>query len=328
MIKHCPVCGAFMGKVEDGWICKEHGFYPSTADSKAILRMVGDHLMRLQKSMVREKPDPISQMPYMGTGESLILVWSDWHIGRLNVVRGKEVWNMKIAEESVNQIIKNVKDIFDSYLEQHLIEDIHVFILGDIVDDEKVFPMQPYKVEKTVIHQFKEASRILCKALTKLAEYGIPVFVHTKSGNHKDKDTHPTSSWDNAVYVAAEIGTSFIDNVHWDIDLDARHVATIRGHRYLIMHGNDAPKQCETAAGRAKWGGWYERYKYDAAVLGHFHHMKLDDYNGRPIIYNGTVMMGDDYTEQLSYDDSLPTQTIFGCSNKRPMTFVFRLDTR
>lgn len=313
-----------MSRLEDGWMCGEHGFYPSVADDKAILRMVGDHLMRLRKRMVKPK-----RIPKTGTsGESLILVWSDWHVGRLNVVKGKKVWNIKIAGQSVDQIIGNIGDIFGNYLSSHSIEDIHIFILGDIVDDEKVYPMQPYNIEKTVVHQFKEASKMLVKAVKELAEYELPVFVHTKSGNHKDKDTHPTSSWDNAVYIAAEIGTALIENVHWDINLDARHVVEIRGHRYLIMHGNDAPKQSETAAGRAKWGGWYERYKYDMAVLGHFHHMKIDDYNGRPIIYNGTIMIGDDLTERLSYDDSLPTQTIFGCSNKRPMTFVFRLDTR
>jgi len=324
MNKHCPICGQWMSKVEDGWTCQEHGYYPSTGDKDAILRMVNDHLQGLRKVIPKKKNGFKSRKGK----ESLVLVWSDWHIGRLNEIKEKEVWNMKIAEESVCKIMKNVRELFEKYVKStHLIEDIHIFILGDIVDDEKAFAMQPFRIEKTVIFQFKEATKILVKALRELAQYGLPIFVHTKSGNHKDKDTPPTSSWDNAVYIAAEIAT-VDDRIYWDIDYDARNIVEIRNHRYLIMHGWKAPKQVQTAYGRSKFGGWYAQYHYDVAVMGHYHHAKTDDYNGRPILYNGTIMVGDDYTEELGFDDTRPKQLMFGVSDKREITFWFGADTR
>jgi hypothetical protein len=117
-------------------------------------------------------------------------------------------------------------------------------------------------------------------------------------------------------------------DIYWDINFDTRSVATIRGHRYMIMHGKGAPSQVQTASGRAKFGGWLAKYDYDVAVLGHYHHSKIDRFSSRPIIYNGTMMVGDDYTDDLALDDSKPSQVMFGVSNKRPLTFWFGADTQ
>jgi hypothetical protein len=94
------------------------------------------------------------------------------------------------------------------------------------------------------------------------------------------------------------------------------------------MHGNDAPAQTQTAYARGKFGGWFERYRFDAVVMGHYHHGKVDDWNQKPIIYNSTIMKGDDLAESMSFNDSLPSQTVFGVSKKRVMTFWFKADTK
>jgi len=101
------------------------------------------------------------------------------------------------------------------------------------------------------------------------------------------------------------------------------HTAMIRNWKFLIAHKLPHPQA--GSPGRAKYGGYFERFRYDAVLRGHYHVPDLGYYNTKPVIMNGSLPGTDDYAIELSFN-TVPTQVMFTVSDKRPIALFWQVD--
>ena len=106
------------------------------------------------------------------------------------------------------------------------------------------------------------------------------------------------------------------------IDNSYSEIATrmIRDYRVFMKH--KCPIQTETASARSQWGGWLINNRWDVAVTGHWHHYKISEFNGKPIIYNGSIVGPDELSNRLGVS-SKPSQMVFGVSNHHLPSFIY-----
>ena len=97
----------------------------------------------------------------------------------------------------------------------------------------------------------------------------------------------------------------------------------IQGWKYHIRH--IAPQQSETSAGKAKFLGWAKKHGFNALVYGHYHHWGVWDRSGITVFRGGSIPGVDEFAETLA-EESDPTQLIWGCNQKRPLTFFYPVD--
>ncbi len=254
--------------------------------------------------------------------EDLALVISDLHFGKIYEQGGRQVFNINIAKRNFARLIENARHLTETYIRpQHKLDELILFFVGDIVDGEIVYTTQVYNIEFPVRKQIKMALQTIMPLLKWGSETFEAVRVFTTFGNHGvDDRMHMTSNWDMLLYDFMEVSSQDLDNVSFKISEDSYNLAPVRGHKYLLRH--KIPSQLQTAIGRSKIGGWWNIHQFSALLTGHWHHTKLENWNGIPIFYNGNLFLTDDYTEELSFHGK-PSQWLFGISDKRPTTLLW-----
>jgi predicted phosphodiesterase len=118
-----------------------------------------------------------------------------------------------------------------------------------------------------------------------------------------------------AYYEAPAVGIKYATNTDY---LNCE----IKGRKIHLRH--IAPPQAETAAGRAKWGGWQNIHDYEIACFGHLHHPGNMTWQGCELVMNGSPIGIDDLAERLAVR-SRPSQTLFGVDPVIGQSFVYRV---
>lgn len=308
----------------------------------AIYRAIQEYI-DLVKSKQVQSPKvtviPQKKSSNKNDNQSLVVLFSDWHIGKIvKDSNGNVVYNTSIAAERIQQMINNFVKIFRRTVADVNIDEIVVILAGDIVDGETVYATQVFHSEGSVLQQITTTANIfneivLNRMQSLLAEYKmshVPIRVIGVKGNHgniKNVIIHPESSWDLITYKFIELSSqlSGAKNVSFQVALGDYAVCDIKGHKGYIRHR--IPKQVTTHAQRSRVAGWENIHKYDFVCAGHFHSYKIENYQGKPIFLNGSLVGADDLAETLSYNDE-PCQWVFGVDVKRTKTFIYLLDCK
>ncbi len=275
------------------------------------------------------------------TDEALGILLSDLHFGKFSEIDNEVVYSIEIAKRRFEGIIQNARHLWGAYMKStHEIEDIHIFLVGDIIDGEQIYRTQAWNAELPVVKQVTMAASILKTSLINWAAKEFTnVYIHSVQGNHGEiresggeSAFHWQTNFDTILACMVEFATADMKNVHWDIGYDRLHIARIPKykvegeHRFFMMH--KTPVSPQTAAGRSKFGGWHQRFKVDCFLTGHYHNFRYENFNGIPILYNGAMFgSADDYTMNLAYD-GYPSQTLFSIADKRPVAQLWSVDLR
>jgi calcineurin-like phosphoesterase family protein len=304
---------------------------------------------RETKEMIREELAKFSQInkifnstldhyrdvPLTSTGETLCIQLSDWHFGKNTLINGEPTFNSEIAFKRVTevlapQIVNHVKRLGRS----SEIEDVRIFILGDMIENDIMYETQRMHIDKQVSSQFNDALKAIMIMLGAIrgafADIGKPdidIKIDGLTGNHgraHGKQDTGECSWDTCLYMAVETALQYseLKNISIDYSFDAYKIVEVRGQRGLLRHW--APSQAETGSARAKLGGWNEIFDYDFLCYGHYHHWGVNTYHGKPLFRNGSLCGTDDYAINLSVSDDWG-QLMWGCSKDDPCTFIHRL---
>lgn len=268
--------------------------------------------------------------------ETLCILFSDWHFGKVikkpggEIIYNSEVAFKRVTEDLAPQIIQIINNVGRT----GRIQDVRIFFVGDIIDNDIVYSTQRLHIDKPVASQFHDVLRaimIFIGALRKsFAEIGvpnIPILIESVPGNHgrgSEFSDDAGCSWDTAVMSALDLAVRVgqIPNLQVKFALDKYLMVDIRGHKGLLRHG--APPQAETSAGKAKFGGWNDLFKFDFLCYGHVHHWGINTYNGKPLFRNGALCGTDDYAIELAVGDNWG-QLVWGVSNNEVLTFMDRL---
>jgi predicted phosphodiesterase len=133
---------------------------------------------------------------------------------------------------------------------------------------------------------------------------------------------HPKTNFDTIAAIMLQIGCQELKNVSFEIATTTLHTTMIRNWKFLLAHR--LPSASQTGF-RKMYGGYFERFRFDASIHGHWHTPEVTYYNTKVIVQNGSLPGTDDYAINLAFN-TVPTQIMFTVSDKRPIALFWQVD--
>ena len=300
---------------------------PVHVTKKEGQQMTADFLTTLRETVGKGeaiKPFP----PKKQDGETLVVELTDWHIGSKDAdSSGKARYNTEIASTRAVDMCRKVLSLTKQHvMEGTIIDQIDVFVVGDMVDGDDMFPSQIAEIEFQPPKQVMKFVDIFRNFLLGLKDFKLPINVYCVPGNHGrvGKDKSPQSNWDLMAYLILEdwLQQSGIKNIHIEHSETDHLVVTVRGWKFGLVH-----KIATSAAGARKALGWANSDNIDAIVTGHWHHFELDEDNGLRKFMSGSLKGTDTYAEGLG-KGAPPSQLMWGVTENHVSTFIYVVDLR
>lgn len=243
-----------------------------------IYEAMSDAIMsRPLENIVPPQPDSRKKDAEVG-----ISVVSDWQLGKIT-----KSYDSVVCEERIREYTEKIIELTEIQRKDHPVKEHHVFMLGDMVEGELIFPGQAHLIDSSLFRQVADDfPRIASYMITRLLQTHEKVYVHTVWGNHgylggrSRREMHPESNADNFAYTFLEKQFANESRVTFDISREWYQVANLgEGLRFLLLHGNNIKgfNGLPFYGYAKKIQGWsmLERKGlmegFDYALTGHFH---------------------------------------------------------
>ena len=234
---------------------------------------------------------------------------SDWQLGKRT-----PSYSSEICEERVALLREKVDELVEIQRADHPVKHLHLFLLGDMIEGELIFPGQAYEIDSSLYRQVTvDGPRILGDTV-RWAQSRFPnVTVHAVPGNHghiggrSRREMHPESNGDRMLY---QITSQLVPDVDWRIAEKWWHVADLGERcRFLLLHGDQV-----RGYNGIPWYGWMRKVMawsslnriwpdmtFDHVAAGHFHTPVSLYLNSRRIWINASTESHNPYAlEQLA----------------------------
>lgn len=285
-------------------------------------------------------PKPLKKGTKCTDEEDLVLHLSDSHMDRHVIpsnVQGLEDYNFKEAICRAENLTTNVIRLAEEKLSNYHFPTLWVFMYGDNTNGE----IHDYESKSAFRNQFKNCfaiSNVYSLMLRDLANHFGQVNVICVPGNHgratkrKDfEDAH--NSWDYMVCESTRLLCREIGNVKFQIPRSYSAIVNVRGHNFLIEHGDDVKAWngipfygIERKSRRMMALHGSQGLNIDYFVYGHFHSATMLSNLGKSkTIINGAWYRTDPFLLSLGLYNE-PSQLLHGVSAKRGITFRYDVD--
>lgn len=288
----------------------QYGLKPDTPQRKLKTGIVPQKVIKAYDLTRDTAPELEGEyLYYEATHEvdDIIVMLSDLQIGACSTADGYDPMPEETIQRYVDIYCDNLIRMFAR--RNLLIRTIHIFMLGDIVDGELIYPKQ-----KTIDMgmQLKIAVRVTRQIIEVLRRYAANIKVHTVAGNHGriTHSHHKASNWDNVIYDTLEIVYEGIDDVTVDSTREFVKVSEIGKWRFLYTHGDIINGMITRNKAITKSNGMHRRMPHDAMLLAHFHTVMMFYYNRLPIMVNGCM-----------YNSELIQNVLAGWENMQQIVF-------
>lgn len=266
--------------------------------------------------------------PVSSDKESIVVMLSDLHIGKVVENEGVDVYNTEIALKRIEELTHGIQRVINHARMGTQIDEIVILCLGDLVDNEAIYHSHAHHIDSHVALQVKNTIRALWKMIITLTEIeGVEkVRVLCVRGNHGRSGAiggHEDSNFDTIVHDGLEWSSILHNDSRITVSskYSQFNIAEVKGHRILMRH--EAPAHADTSAAKSRISGWLDLHGPIAAITyGHLHHPSISTYNDRYLFMNGSLVGGDDLSERMAVGNA-PTQLLFGVTRKRLPSFIY-----
>lgn len=219
------------------------------------------------------------------SNNDLFIALSDLHLG-FDTKNNFGCYNSAVAEARLTEYLSRIIEI----QRVHKAQDAYVGLMGDMINGEIHFTTQ-LENRENVTEQVQKAAELISAFVYELSKHFRNVYVNSVAGNHsrtglKDQVLRG-NRLDNLIpwYMKAKLGhlsnVRFCDELNHDTTIGC---FVIRGHRYLIVHGDyDGFNESGVSKLVMMLG-----YKPTAIMYGHMHRCSYDDIGGVKIIRSGS----------------------------------------
>lgn len=260
--------------------------------------------------------------------ETQVALLSDVHIGRVTTD-----FDSRVCEARFRYYMRKLVRIADLHREAYPIDELYLFVLGDIIDNEVLFPTQPHEIEMPVFDQVRDITQIATEEIVGLAQHYEKVHVVAVPGNHGRVGRYhdPVTNWDNLFYLLLESALRTHPRIETRIPArreDWWMVQEVRSHKFLLHHG-DSIRMWQNIPlygiiQRAmRWKGSIPD-DWEYMTLGHFHvpdsGMKWNEFE---ILMNGTLLSGDNFALRNLGLESGTAQITFGVNEHHGVTWRY-----
>lgn len=134
--------------------------------------------------------------------EVAVAMLSDWQLGKTT-----PSYNSEVCEQRIGLFADKVAELTAIQRADHPVKRLHVWLLGDLVEGELIFPGQAHRIDASLFRQVTvDGPRILASFLRRMLSEFEEVHVTAVDGNHgaiggpSRREYHPESNADRMVY--------------------------------------------------------------------------------------------------------------------------------
>lgn len=253
--------------------------------------------------------------------ETAIMHWSDLHFGR----HGEGV-----SEDSIrNAIIKYLFDAMKIISERRrsvTINDLHVFINGDMLHGTQNFLAQTRETTGSMCYQVVATAQLLINCLAALKPFFSTMTVTITGGNHGRVFQKDDLTAENSEFLVGAIIQAYFAQAS-DVTVDVAwgsfyRIVNVQGHRFMVTHGDtiQGSGTQESIVGTAKrWDSTATIPPFDSICMGHWHKSSIfslparygESYKSRKIFVGGTASRDDNFLSTTGSTPSLQWWLIF-----------------
>jgi hypothetical protein len=243
---------------------------------------------------------------------------ADWQLAKVT-----QTYSSDICAERIDRLADKVLDLTEIQRADHPVKECHVYLLGDLVEGELIFPGQAHLIDASLYRQvLSDGPRILGNYLRRLAGVFERVHVVGVIGNHGSlggrarRDYHPESNADAMMYEATRLTLEGESRITWDANVLPGErkwfaIDEVFDKRWFLFHGDQIKGGF---AGFPWYGfgkkllGWNRLYGFDYALSGHFHTPVRGYYNGITHWGSGTPESDNTYAAENLASAGEPSQ--------------------
>lgn len=290
-------------------------------ENKTILEALNNQedLLSCLKRLVKDinfpvLPKPVKRKKDKGKkGMTLELMLTDLHIGKKT-----DTFDLEVARQRLRDYIAVVHDEIDRYSYFYNMDEIVVFLGGDIIENSIM-----HGPESVVGCEFQNPEQVrwciellYTEVLLPLIASGIPLHIVCITGNHDRQEQNKTFhlpgknslSW--VVYQTLKmlVGRLNMSRITWDIPESIYTTYSIYQDNVLYEHGDHIKGRTKEVYAKHMSARSVQVGKIISGIrLGHWHEYLCFD-NGKAIV-NSSLCGQDSYSETKGYD-SKPGQVI------------------
>ena len=262
-------------------------------------------------------PRTISRGTRRGLGQTAIVALSDWQLGKKT-----PSYSSEICEERIQQLAETTLKISHNQSKIDKITDVNIFLLGDMLESEGIFPNQAHQIDSSLYKQLAvDGPRILGNFVGEMGNFFKNVHVTGVIGNHNIRlkgDVNPETNPDRMLYKIVEQMYSRDKMFTFDIpDGDGERnfyaVSRIYDWGFLLVHGDQIRGGFAGfpfyGAAKKAWG-WIDSIDepWDYLMGGHYHTPTRLTLNKRTAYFNGSTESSNTYAQEQLAAIGYPTQ--------------------
>jgi predicted phosphodiesterase len=269
-----------------------------------------------------------------GTSEVACPILGDWQLGKES-----PDYNATVCAERIQRFSDKVRNLTDIQRADHPVKEAHVWLIGDLIEGELIFPGQEHELDVDFFGQvLVEGPQILEGFLRDMESHFERVKVAWVLGNHgriggrASKTMLPRNNGDRMLYYATkqlmERSGSKVEWLHCPREYtDFYMIDEVGDTRVMLVHGDQIRGQMglpyygyRNAVQGWATGALNNRESFDVMVAGHYHTRAVLTFNHRPVYMNGSPESMNAYAQENMKAMSRPEQTLLFMHPKHGVT--------
>ena len=304
----------------------------------ALAAALGERLVKAFQTVKLEEPKVVK---IEGKIEEIsILDVSDVHVGMINTIADREsgknvvTYNYAIFLKELEHLQEAIFSIHGILSKSYSLKKLVIFVLGDIITNDRIFPEQAFEIEKCVGLQIWDAIPAFAQFFNNLLKIYETIEVVCITGHHGRSNPHQynepvQNNLEYYIYKCWE--TQFKDSKRIKIVVPEtrRFVYKVGKWSHLIEHGDLMKSFTPTAIETQLKNLYLNVGQFDVQHFGHIHKLQDMEISDKVLIkQNGCWIDKDSYGFDKFKSYSVPKQHFFGCSETRKETWAYKIDLR
>ena len=272
--------------------------------------------------------------------ETSILTISDVHVGMINTVADRETgknittYNHEIFLKELNNLQEAIFSIHGILSKSYSLKKLVIYMLGDIITNDRIFPEQTFEIEKCVGLQIWDAIPAFANFFNNLLKIYENVEVVCIVGNHGR--SNPTqynepvaNNLEFYIYKCWEAQFKDSKRINIIVPETRRYLHKVGKWSHLVEHGDLMKGFSPTAIETQLKNLYLNVGQFDLMAYGHIHKLQDMEISDKVLIkQNGSWIDKDNYGFEKFKSYSVPKQHFFGCNDKRKETWAYKIDLR
>jgi len=261
---------------------------------------------------------PTLKLNKHNTPETAVAVFADWQMGKIT-----PTYNTEVLEKRIELYTEKLLEITEIQRLHHNVDNLHVWLLGDIVEGEEIFAGQSHLIDSGLYRQVGiNGPRILSKFLMTALENFKTVNVIGIIGNHgavggKMRKSHdPETNMDRLLYKILELMFVKEDRISFNIpdgkgERNWYAVDNIGNYSSLLIHGDQLPAPAQYYGYYKKVMGWKDGAipeHFNDVFMGHYHQQFKMTIGSSILRVSGSPESSNTYAQEYFSSMSRPCQ--------------------